>query len=182
MLRVVSDEIVTGSIQMPVVKPDLNKANPKLGVGTVNFSANCRYMYSKNGDYASLRAFNDFIRLVMIEMFVMFQGCSSLILIGPPDFPPPTGPDPGFVVWGARPSAGGATNEAPAAPRGIGVVSGYPPPHWGRGLGRWLCPLRRKIYWLLSGKWRILVHSGWYFCSNLKLYWQLYISGYILSA
>jgi len=45
----VSDEIVTGSIQTPVVKPDLNKANPKLGVGVVNFSANCRYMYSENG-------------------------------------------------------------------------------------------------------------------------------------
>ena len=45
----VLDEIVTGSIQTPVVKPDLNKANPKLGVGVVNFSANCRYMYSKNG-------------------------------------------------------------------------------------------------------------------------------------
>ena len=23
---------------------------------------------------------------------------------------------------------------------------------------------------LLSGKWRVLVHSGCYFCSNLKLY------------
>ena len=45
----ISDEIVTGSIQTPVIKPDLNKANPKLGVGVVNFSANCRYMYSKNG-------------------------------------------------------------------------------------------------------------------------------------
>jgi len=44
------DEIVTGSIQTPVIKPDLNKANPKLGVGTVNFSANCQYMYSKNGE------------------------------------------------------------------------------------------------------------------------------------
>jgi len=53
-LAVVSDEIITGSVQMPVVKPDLNKANPKLGVGTVNFSANCRYMYSKNGEHFSL--------------------------------------------------------------------------------------------------------------------------------
>jgi len=52
MLHVaVSDEIVTDSIQMPVVKPDLNKANSKLGVGTVSFSANCRYMYSKNGEF-----------------------------------------------------------------------------------------------------------------------------------
>lgn len=41
-------EIVTGSIQTPVIRPDLNKANPKLGVSTVNFSANCQYMYSKN--------------------------------------------------------------------------------------------------------------------------------------
>jgi len=48
---IVVDEIVTGSIQTPVVKPDLNKANPKLGVGVVNFSANCRYVYSKNGEF-----------------------------------------------------------------------------------------------------------------------------------
>ena len=45
-----ADELVTDSVQLPVVKADLNKANPKLGVGLVNFSANCRYMYSRNGE------------------------------------------------------------------------------------------------------------------------------------
>jgi len=45
----VLDEIVTGSMQTPFVKPDLNKANPKLGVSTVQFSTNCKYMYSRNG-------------------------------------------------------------------------------------------------------------------------------------
>jgi len=72
------------------------------------------------------------------------QGYSSRIFIGPVNSPPPTGAYPGFVVWGCRPSAKGATNEVPPAPRGMG--RGYPPPHWGRGLGRELCPLPRKKF------------------------------------
>ncbi|XP_046332030.2 WD repeat-containing protein WRAP73-like [Haliotis rufescens] len=34
--------------KLPVVKPASNKANPKLGVGTVAFSHDCKYMYTKN--------------------------------------------------------------------------------------------------------------------------------------
>ena len=45
----VIDEVVEGSVQIPVVKPDTNKANPKIGVSAVCFSANSRYMYTRNG-------------------------------------------------------------------------------------------------------------------------------------
>jgi len=38
------------------------------------------------------------------------------------------------------------------------------PLHTGKGSGRGLCPLPRKFFGLLSGKWRILVHSGCYLC------------------
>lgn len=46
----IADEIVSGAVQIPVVKPDLNKANPKVGVSVVSFSSNCRYMVTKNGE------------------------------------------------------------------------------------------------------------------------------------
>jgi hypothetical protein len=37
-------------VNIPVVKPDANRANPKLGVGMLAFSCDCRYMYTRNGD------------------------------------------------------------------------------------------------------------------------------------
>lgn len=43
------DEVVEGPVQVPVVKPDVNKANPKVGVSAASFSANSRYMYTRNG-------------------------------------------------------------------------------------------------------------------------------------
>ena len=38
-----------GSIQIPTIKPDFNKAHPKLGVGTLAFSPDARYVYTRNG-------------------------------------------------------------------------------------------------------------------------------------
>ncbi|XP_028394144.1 WD repeat-containing protein WRAP73-like [Dendronephthya gigantea] len=35
-------------IQIPLVKPDPEKPNPKLGVGHVSFSSNCRFMATRN--------------------------------------------------------------------------------------------------------------------------------------
>jgi len=72
-----SDEIVTGSIQSPVVKPDLNKANPKLGVGTVSFSANCQYMCSKNGECSCACPYIDKFRLVVTKNLMNFREISD---------------------------------------------------------------------------------------------------------
>jgi len=62
---------------------------------------------------------------------------------------------------------GGAKDEAPQAPRSSrrrredrgaegaekgGVWGGGPPPHWGRGLGRGLCPLPRNFFDFSSEK------------------------------
>ncbi|XP_022100629.1 WD repeat-containing protein WRAP73-like isoform X1 [Acanthaster planci] len=42
-------EVLTeGSIQIPVVKPDPDKANPKVGISQLSFSPDNRYMASKN--------------------------------------------------------------------------------------------------------------------------------------
>ena len=45
----VSDEVVENPVQIPLVKPDLTKANPRLGVGLVSFSPDSRYMATRNG-------------------------------------------------------------------------------------------------------------------------------------
>jgi len=47
-------------------------------------------------------------------------------------------------------------------PKGVG--RGCLPPHWGRDMGRGLCPLCRFFSFWLS-KWLVLVHSGSYFYS-----------------
>lgn len=45
------DEVFSGTLQIAAIKPDLDKPNPKLGVSMVEFSADNRYMFSKNGSY-----------------------------------------------------------------------------------------------------------------------------------
>ena len=46
--------------------------------------------------------------------------------------------------WGAQVER--RRREYRGAPRGLGLGRGYPPPQWGRGLGRELCPLPRKFF------------------------------------
>ena len=46
---VVSDEVQPVPIQVPSVKPDPEKPNPKLGVGQIAFSGDNRYLATKNG-------------------------------------------------------------------------------------------------------------------------------------
>ncbi|CAH1774533.1 unnamed protein product [Owenia fusiformis] len=41
-------EVIEGSVQIPVIKVDFNKANPKVGVGSLAFSADNRYLYTRN--------------------------------------------------------------------------------------------------------------------------------------
>ncbi|KAK3104488.1 hypothetical protein FSP39_003317 [Pinctada imbricata] len=41
-------EVLECPSKIPVVKPDTTKANPKLGVGALAFSHDCKYLYTKN--------------------------------------------------------------------------------------------------------------------------------------
>ncbi|XP_013397882.1 WD repeat-containing protein WRAP73-like [Lingula anatina] len=41
-------ELVEGAVLIPTIKTDLNKANPKIGVGKLGFSANSKYLYTIN--------------------------------------------------------------------------------------------------------------------------------------
>ena len=45
------DEVQPVPVQVPYVKPDPEKANPKIGVGQVAFSRDNRYLATKNGKY-----------------------------------------------------------------------------------------------------------------------------------
>ena len=44
-----ADEVDQPPVDIPVVKPDTNRANPKLGVGMLAFSCDCKYIYTRNG-------------------------------------------------------------------------------------------------------------------------------------
>ena len=46
-----SDEVLEGVQKLMELKPDNNKANPRIGVGALAFSSDSRYMYTKNGTY-----------------------------------------------------------------------------------------------------------------------------------
>lgn len=43
------DEIKSLPVQIPVVKPDPDRANPKIGVSALAFSSDSRYLATKNG-------------------------------------------------------------------------------------------------------------------------------------
>ncbi|CAL8252237.1 unnamed protein product [Arctogadus glacialis] len=47
-------EISQPPFQIPVVKPDLDRANPKVGVSSLAFSADSRYLATKNDNMASV--------------------------------------------------------------------------------------------------------------------------------
>jgi hypothetical protein len=48
------DEVKEAPVQIPLVKPDPEKPNPKMGVGHVSFSNDCRFMATKNGMFCIL--------------------------------------------------------------------------------------------------------------------------------
>ena len=46
-------------VQVPSIKPDPEKANPKIGVGLVSFSKDSRYMATRNGETCFLKPSSD---------------------------------------------------------------------------------------------------------------------------
>lgn len=51
------DEICPLPVQIPVVKPDPDRANPKIGVSILEFSSDSRYLATKNGKTSQLFGF-----------------------------------------------------------------------------------------------------------------------------
>ena len=49
ILVIILDEVQPVPLQVPTIKPDPEKPNPKLGVGQVAFSKDNRYLATKNG-------------------------------------------------------------------------------------------------------------------------------------
>ena len=49
------DEICPLPVQIPVVKPDPDRANPKIGVSTLAFSSDSRYLATKNGKTSAVQ-------------------------------------------------------------------------------------------------------------------------------
>lgn len=45
----ITDELCQLPVQIPVVKPDPDRANPKVGISSMAFSADGRYLATKNG-------------------------------------------------------------------------------------------------------------------------------------
>jgi len=55
------DEICPLPVQIPVVKPDPDRANPKIGVSSLAFSSDSRYLATKNGKTLQLFTFTVFV-------------------------------------------------------------------------------------------------------------------------
>lgn len=55
------DEISPLPVQIPVVKPDPERANPKIGVSALAFSSDSRYLATKNGAYFIIFIFSNIV-------------------------------------------------------------------------------------------------------------------------
>lgn len=62
------DEIYSGTLQIAAIKPDLDKPNPKIGVSSIQFSADNRFMLSRNGTFSLNSCISpDFFLLIYIS-------------------------------------------------------------------------------------------------------------------
>ena len=46
-------------MQIAAIKPDLDKPNPKIGISTIQFSSDNRFMFSRNGEIKILKDLKD---------------------------------------------------------------------------------------------------------------------------
>lgn len=67
-------EVQQTPVKIPVVKPDTNKANPKIGVGALGFSPDCKYLYTKNDNMPNTLWIWDIQRLTLCT--VLIQGAA----------------------------------------------------------------------------------------------------------
>lgn len=63
------DEISPLPVQLPVVKPDPDRANPKIGVSALAFSSDSRYLATKNGKSSELFIFSFTSKLTELSQF-----------------------------------------------------------------------------------------------------------------
>ncbi|XP_064642876.1 WD repeat-containing protein WRAP73-like [Lineus longissimus] len=63
-------EVIEGLTMVPLIKPDLNKANPRLGVGTVSFSPDNKYMYTRNDNMPHALWIWDVMRLNLVVVLI----------------------------------------------------------------------------------------------------------------
>ena len=65
-------------VQVPYVKPDPEKANPKIGVGQVAFSRDNRYLATKNGKYGGANGGNPWFLCLAKKYGILQNACTSL--------------------------------------------------------------------------------------------------------
>lgn len=71
-------EVQQGDIKLPITKPDINKANPKIGVGMVAFSCDCKYMYTRNDNMPGTLWIWDIRRLALCTVMILNSPIKSV--------------------------------------------------------------------------------------------------------
>ncbi len=66
-------EIFSGSLQIAAIKPDLDKPNPKMGVSSIQFSCDNRFMYSRNDSMPNILWIWDMNKFKLTNVLIQTQ-------------------------------------------------------------------------------------------------------------
>lgn len=70
--------ILDGSVEVPSVKPDQNKANPEIGVSLIEFSRSSRYFYTRNDNMPCLLWIWDVKNLSLSQVLIQMSPIRSV--------------------------------------------------------------------------------------------------------
>ena len=70
MFQIKKDEIFNGTLQIAAIKPDLDKPNPKMGVSSIQFSGDNRFMLTRNDSMPNILWIWDMIKFKLANVII----------------------------------------------------------------------------------------------------------------
>ena len=74
------DEIFNGTLQIAAIKPDLDKPNPKIGVSSIQFSHDNKYMFTRNDSMPNILWIWDLVKFRLTNVLIQTMAIKCKII------------------------------------------------------------------------------------------------------